>query len=131
MFLDTSGLLCLQHASEAQHDIALAYFDASFERLTHSYVLAEYVALAQVRGFPREEALAFVADLQDSPEVDVVYVDETLHRAALELLQKRLDKSWSLADAVSFVLMQRSNLTEALTTDHHFEQAGFIRLLTP
>lgn len=131
MFLDTSGLLCLQHASETQHEMAVAYFDTSLERLTHSYILAEYVALAQARGFPREEALAFVADLQDSSEVEVVYVDEELHRAALEMLWKRLDKSWSLADAASFVLMRRSNLTEALSTDHHFEQAGFVRLLTP
>lgn len=130
MFLDTSGLLCLQHASEHQHEVAVSYFDASFEKLTHSYILAEYVALAQVRGLPRQETLAFVADLEDSVEVEVVYVDKALHRAALELLQRRLDKSWSLADAVSFVVMQRSNLTEALTTDHHFEQAGFVCLLT-
>ena len=64
-----------------------------------------------------------------STEVDVVYVDEALHRAALDLLQKRLDKSWSLADAVSFVPMQRLGLAEALTTDHHFEQVGFVCLL--
>lgn len=130
MLLDTSGLLCLQHASEAEHDAAVAYFDASFWRVTHSYVLAEYVALAQARGFPRREALDFEADLQDTSEVEVIYVDEELHRAALGLLQRRLDKSWSLADAVSFVLMQRMGLTEALTTDHHFNQAGFVRLLT-
>jgi predicted nucleic acid-binding protein len=130
MLLDTSGLLCLQHVSEAEHDAAVAYFDASFRRVTHSYVLAEYVALAQARGFPRREALDFVADLQDTSEVEVIFVDEELHRAALGLLQRRLDKSWSLADAVSFVLMQRMGVTEALTTDHHFNQAGFVRLLT-
>lgn len=130
MFLDTSGLLCLQHASEAEHDAALAYFDASFWRVTHSYVLAEYVALAQARGFPRKEALAFVTDLQDSSEVEVIYIDEEVHRAALDLLQQRLDKSWSMADAVSFVLMGRLGLREALTTDHHFNQAGFVPLLT-
>jgi predicted nucleic acid-binding protein len=98
-------------------------------RLTHSYVLAEFVALAQARGLPREPALAFVADLQDNTAVEVIYVAEALHRAALQLLRRRLDKSWSLCDAVSFLLMQQHGLREALTTDHHVEQAGFVRLL--
>ena len=49
--------------------------------------------------------------------------------AGLELLKKRIDKSWSLCDAVSFVLLEERSRTEALTTDHHFEQAGFVRLL--
>jgi predicted nucleic acid-binding protein len=129
MFLDTSGLLCLHHAAEPQYTAAVTFFDVATERLTHSYVLAEFVALTHARGFPRTEALAFVADLQDSPEVVVIYVDEPLHRAALSLLQERSDKGWSLCDAVSFILMQRYGLTEALTTDHHFEQAGFVRLL--
>ena len=61
----------------------------------------------------------------------MVYVDEELHRAAVDLLSRRLDKTYSLCDAVSFILMERRGLREALTTDHHFEQAGFVRLLRP
>jgi predicted nucleic acid-binding protein len=45
------------------------------------------------------------------------------------LLADRPDKEWSLVDCTSFVLMERRGLTEALTTDHHFEQASFVRLL--
>jgi predicted nucleic acid-binding protein len=131
MLLDTSGLLCLLHAGEMQHRRALALFEAASTRVTHSYVLAEFIALAHVRGIPRRETLAFVSDLQDSPEVTIMYVDHALHRAALSLLQERLDKDWSLCDAVSFLLMQQLSLQEALTTDRHFQQAGFVRLLTP
>ena len=58
-----------------------------------------------------------------------LWVDETLHRAAMTLLQARLDKTYSLCDAVSFVLMQHYGITEALTTDHHFEQEELVRLL--
>ncbi len=78
---------------------------------------------------PRKSVLAFVTDLQESSDVEVVYVNERLHRAALRLLQKRLDKAWTLCDAVSFVLMRELKIEEALTTDHHFDQAGFARLL--
>jgi len=100
-------------------------------RLTHSYVLAEFVALYQARGLNRIRALAFAADLLDNPHVEVVWVDETLHRSALALLQARLDKAYSLCDAVSFVLMRERSIIEALTTDRHFEQEGFVRLLNP
>ena len=57
------------------------------------------------------------------------WVDEGLYRAALSLLRSRADKTYSLCDAVSFVLMYRLGITEALTTDRHFEQEGFVRLL--
>lgn len=129
MFLDTSGLLCLHHQAELYHDDAQMFFDAAWEKVTHSYVLSEFVALATARGLPRAAVLAFVAALQDSTEVEVVWVDKSLHRDALALLQQRLDKDWSLCDAVSFILMEARGLTEALTTDHHFEQAGFRPLL--
>jgi len=45
------------------------------------------------------------------------------------LFQRRPDKTWSLVDCASFVVMQKRGITEALTSDVHFEQAGFIRLL--
>ena len=129
MLLDTSGLLCLLHAAEREHADAVMYFDASPVKLTHSYVLAEFVALTYARGFPRQEILEFVADLQDSSEVMVIYVSEQLHRQAIRLLQERLDKAWSLCDAVSFLLMREHRISQALTSDHLFEQAGFVRLL--
>lgn len=56
-------------------------------------------------------------------------MDRPLHERSMELLQTRLDKAWSLCDAVSLILMERRGITDALTTDHHFEQAGFRALL--
>lgn len=129
ILLDTSGLLCFHHAAEPQHEEAVTFFHAAPARITHSYVLAEFVALAVARRLPRQATLAFVAELQDNPLAKVIYVDEPLHREALALLQQRLDKTWTLCDAVSFLLMQQQGIVEALTTDAHFEQAGFIRLL--
>lgn len=130
MLLDTSGLLCLFDQDDQRHGDAQECYDAATDRFTHSYVLAEIVALTHARGVPRETALAFVTSIQDSSEIETIYVDETLHRAALTLLRQRLDKSWSLCDAVSILLMQQRGLKEALSTDRHFEQAGLIRLLS-
>ena len=129
MLLDTSGLLCLIDGRDFRHREAQLFYDAARERITHGYVLAEFVALARARGIPRSSALAFAMDIQDDAEVEVVWVDEALHRKAVLLLQDRMDKAWSLCDAVSILLMQRRGIAEALTTDHHFEQAGLQRLL--
>jgi uncharacterized protein len=131
VLLDTSGLLCYVYRSEPQHERAVQLLDIASQNLTHSYVLAEFVALALVRGFSRQATLAFVSDLFDYPDIEVVWVDQSLHQEAVKLLMNRLDKTYSLCDAVSFVLMRQRNINEALTTDHHFEQEGFQRLLLP
>ncbi|WP_416669195.1 type II toxin-antitoxin system VapC family toxin [Egbenema bharatensis] len=131
MLIDTSGLLCLHYQAEPLHTQALAAYRKADSRLTHSYVMAEYVALANARRFSRSLVLAFVVDLLDSPDIQTVWVDESLHRAAVQLLMARQDKTYSLCDAVSFVLMRQHRITEGLTTDRHFEQEGFVRLLQP
>ena len=70
-----------------------------------------------------------MTDLAADPEIEIVWVDELLHQKAMTLLQARPDKTYSLCDAVSFVLMQEHHVSKALTTDHHFEQEGFRKLL--
>ena len=129
MLLDTSGLLCLHHKPEPFHDQARTLYKQARIRLTHSYVLAEFVALATIRRLPRMPALTYINDLLENPDIETIWVDETLHREAMALLLARQDKTYSLCDAVSFVLMRQRNITEGLTTDHHFEQEGFRRLL--
>ncbi len=74
--------------------------------MTHSSVLAEFVPLCLVRGMNRVKTLTFLADLTDNPLVEVIWVDEALHRAAQSYLEARLDKRYSLCDAISFLLMQ-------------------------
>ena len=129
MLLDTSGLLCYFDESESRHQDAVTFFDLAPTKMTHSYVLAEFVPLCLVRGMDRLKTLTFLSEIMDNPLVEMMWVDEKLHRGAQTYLQSRLDKQYSLCDAISFLLMQRSGIAEALTTDHHFEQAGFQRLL--
>lgn len=129
MLLDISGLFCAHHRGETQHNAAVSLLRAAPVRLTHNYVLAEFVTLAQVRRLDHAKALDFVTEIHANPLIDVVWVDALLHYAALELIRQQLDKTYSLCDAVSFIVMHERGITDALTTDRHFEQAGFHRLL--
>ncbi len=129
MLLDTSGLLCVHHEAEKFHvEACNAFLQAPF-LITHNLVLAEFVALANGRRLPRKPALDFVRDLVANQDIQVVWVDESLHQRAMSLLQNRLDKTYSLCDAASFVLMRERDIIDALTTDHHFEQEGFRKVL--
>jgi predicted nucleic acid-binding protein len=129
MLLDTSGLHAIIDRSDDFHEDSKAYFGAAGRQLTHSYVVAEVVALGRARNLDGTAVLAFVVGLLADPDTEVVWVGESLNAEALRLLEDRPDKEYSLCDAVSFVLMRRGRLTEALTTDKHFEQEGFRRLL--
>ena len=129
MLLDSSGLLCLLNKSEPLFEKANAIYDAARRRLTHSFVAAELVALAHARGVPRAVNLDFARTLLVDPEIEFVWVDSFLHEEALDLLQQRGNKTYSLCDAVSFVLMRRHRIIDAFTADRHFEQEGFVRLL--
>ncbi len=46
-----------------------------------------------------------------------------------KLSRDRMDEEWGLTDCISFVVMRAWGLTEALTADKHFEQAGHVVLL--
>ena len=129
MLIDTSGIYSLMDRKERFHALAGECYSRSTIRLTHSYVLAELVPLCRTRGFPREAVLTYLLEVVKDPSVELVWVDYQLHSDAVKLLEERPDKDYSLCDAVSFVLMRQYNLADALTTDKHFEQEGFTRLL--
>ena len=129
MLLDTSGLYCYLDAGDARHADAVSLMESTKIRLTHNYVLAELVALCNARGLNRAVTLGFITELTDDTEIVIEWVGQKEHRSAVELLLARPDKNYSLCDAMSFLVMGQHGLTEALTTDHHFEQEGFTRLL--
>jgi predicted nucleic acid-binding protein len=130
MLLDTSGFFSLYSENDGFNSLAVSLYLSTPRRLTTNYVLAEYVALALVRGIPRSDVIDFSQEILNEPTVEIVWVDEVLHSRAVELIVQRPDKKYSLCDAVSFVLMRERAVSESLTTDKHFEQEGFVRLLT-
>lgn len=96
--------------------------------VTSDYVIAELVALLTTRlKLPRPKVITAINAILSDPTVEIIHIDAATFFEAWHLLEARTDKEWSLVDASSFVLMQRHGITEALTTDHHFAQAGFTR----
>ena len=129
MMLDTSGIFAFLNVKDSDNQRAVAHYVNATHRFTHNYVAAELVTLATSRKFDRPLVLDYIRDLARSPDLDYVWIDDSTHREAVDLLIRRPDKSYSLCDAVSFILMRRFSITDALTTDHHFSQEGFLRLL--
>jgi predicted nucleic acid-binding protein len=67
--------------------------------------------------------------LAADPAITVIQASPEVFDLGLDLYARRLDKEWSLTDCISFAVMKEHGLTQALTGDHHFEQAGFTILL--
>jgi uncharacterized protein len=73
----------------------------------------------------RGVAIAFLQALESAPSVEIVPSSEDLATAAFDLYRQRAGKEWGLTDCMAFVIMRERGITEALTSDEHFEQAGF------
>ena len=90
--------------------------------LSTSFVLVETYALTG-RRLGLDAARRFREDF--APLLQVVWVDQELHEAGLDVWLERRRRSLSLVDAVSFVVMRQQRLTDAFAFDPHFEQEGF------
>ena len=134
LFVDTSGWANLIDISQPFHSLSVKiYQNARSQKhkiITTSYIITELIALlSKPLRIPRPKVIAFIQSLKTSPYVEVIHISKEIDTKAWELLMQRQDKEWSLVDCSSFIVMQESKITESLTSDHHFEQAGFICLL--
>src|SRR5215510_9939852 len=134
IFADTAGWGHLVDPTQAYHNLAATLYRRARQQgqkfITTNYILTELVVLlmSPLR-ISRPKIIAFIEGMKASPHVDIVHVDLRLDAQAWQLFTERPDKEWSLVDCASFVVMQQRGLLEAFTTDHHFEQAGFVNLL--
>jgi uncharacterized protein len=129
VFADTSYYVALLSEADEWHQRAVEWN----EKLLGRQVVTEYVfvelgsVLSKVKD--RSMFVPFVRRLWAHPATLFVPASEALLQRGLELYGSRPDKGWSLVDCLSFVVMKQRRLTDALTADHHFEQAGFRALL--
>jgi predicted nucleic acid-binding protein len=132
VFLDTAYVYALVNTRDYWHAPAVEWqrkLSASRRPLLTTELIIVEIAdgLAAVRF--RTQAAEILKTLQSSSLVKIVPFSSALLTVAFELYEHRLDKDWGLTDCVSFVVMQRHGLREALTVDEHFQQAGFRALL--
>jgi uncharacterized protein len=128
-FIDTGYILALVNTSDAFHERArTAALQIAPPYITTEAVLTE-IGNALSRQRWRSLGVKTLHSLRDALDVEVVPIDASLFDRAVALYSSRSDKEWSLTDCISFVLMQERHLTHVLTTDRHFEQAGFQSVL--
>ena len=131
LFLDTGFVVARFYRRDQYHQSALALAKRCDE--CNELWTTEAIFLEIGAAFREPKQRRVVSRLWDQfhsdPRCRLVPISGSLLDRAIDLFRKRPDKEWSLADCMSFVLMTDEHLTEALSCDHHFRQAGFRALL--
>jgi predicted nucleic acid-binding protein len=132
VFLDTAYVYALINTRDQWHEKAVAWQEQlAKERkplLSTEFVLIEIAdGLAAVQF--HKHAVQMINLLKENPFVEIVSLSSELLEEAFKLYKKRSDKGWGLTDCTSFIVMKRYGIMDALTTDEHFQQAGFRALL--
>lgn len=129
-FIDTGYILAIANKQDKYHALA----QAASELISPPFLTTEAVLIEIGNSFSqarwRSLGVATLNQLRGSSELESVPIDSALLERAIALYSARMDKEWGLTDCISFVVMQERELVQVLTTDRHFEQAGFLNVLT-
>ena len=129
VFADAFYFVARLNRRDQHHQRVLQFSrDLRARLLTSDWVLmevADALAESECRGRVRD----FILHLRNSPPCEIVPASRAWLNRALDLYHQHADKKWTLTDCVSFVIMRERGVTDALTGDKHFEQAGFVALL--
>lgn len=131
VFADASYYVALLSPRDQYHPIAVRISGELRRPVVVSELVLIEVSNALAAVDSRGRAADLWAHLESDPSVSIVSVSTELLIAGRALYQDRGDKEWSLTDCTSFVIMDQHGIKEALTTDRHFQQAGFTALLRP
>jgi len=132
LFLDASYAIALSSPRDQHHaqavDLARKIEAERTGLVTTRAVLLE-IGNALARQRHRTAAVALLRALESDPGIEVVSLSDELYQRGRVLYDRHRDKEWGLTDCISFALMSERGVTEALTADDHFRQAGFRVLL--
>jgi predicted nucleic acid-binding protein len=135
VFIDTAGWIALVSPRDDFHSQAKEAYGQLKKalRVTTDVIL---IGIGDTLRKPplRPLAITLIEEIRLAERLglaEVVHIDRELLEQGFALFQSRPDKEWSLTDCISFAVIQKRGIWQALTTDHHFEQAGFERLLKP
>src|SRR3990172_6198385 len=128
-FADTSFWVALVDRRDVYHSKAVEWS----LNISGSIVTTEAVLLETANTFSRpdwrEKVIALIDHIIARDDIEVLPLAGAIWDRGWKLFSDRLDKSWSLTDCISFEVMRERGLTEALSADSHFRQAGFHALL--
>lgn len=129
LFLDSAGWFAALSPRETGHALASqTYADAArggILLVTTTLVTAEMHALI-LRGSGTKAGLLFLEHVLEGSAHVVVQADVELIQAAIgRWIRPFADRRYSLCDAVSFEVMRRERITNALTYDRRFVAAGY------
>jgi uncharacterized protein len=131
LFVDTSFILALELTDDQHHDSALQCWRSLATRqptlVATSYVFDEIVTSFNSRN-RHDKAVEIGNRLLTSTVIQLVQVEENLFLEGWNYFQRYEDKSYSLTDCISFLVMAKMNIQKALTFDRHFVQAGFQKI---
>jgi uncharacterized protein len=129
-FADTFYFLALRNPRDEGHARAVAFTSQMGSRpvVTTAWILTE-VADALAKPHNRAGFTDLLTMLSLNPNATIIPPTQSLFEQGIAYYSSRADKDWTLTDCISFVVMAERQITEALTADHHFEQAGFRPLL--
>ena len=129
--MDTAGWVACTDAADLAHERALTLRDSCLEDggalVTTDYIVDETLTLLRRRGGLRV-AETWWREVESSPYLRWEYISPERAEKARAIFFRYTDKEFSFTDCTSFVVMRELRLRDALTTDHHFEQAGFLIL---
>ncbi len=134
IFADTAGWANFFIQTEPFHTQAVQlmkqWHSKQTRLITTNYILTELIALfTSPLRVPRETQIKAIETIKTASWVHIIHVDAVMDEEAWQLLTQRQDKNWSLVDCSSMIVMQHRHITSVFTTDHHFEQAGFNKVL--
>ena len=128
LFVDTAGWMALADEADPRHEECRTARDDSLRRgtllVSTDYVVDETITL--IRGRLGIRAVSRWWDqVQGSSRLQWEWINPERAERAREWFFRWTDKDFSFTDCTSFVVMRELRLKSALTTDHHFRQAGF------
>jgi predicted nucleic acid-binding protein len=131
VFVDTAGWIALLDRNDPAHEETVEARSSRLRQggllVTSDYVSDETLTLCRRRlGLGTAERWWQAVDASARVRLELVS-GPRLVRARTWFFGWR-DKAFSFTDCTSFVIMNELGIREALTTDHHFTQAGFQRL---
>ncbi|MGB1254063.1 MAG: type II toxin-antitoxin system VapC family toxin [Candidatus Promineifilaceae bacterium] len=132
VFVDTAAWIALLNKDDKYHQDARRVMQMLQQQQAY-FITSEFVLLevADALSSPaiRPKTIGFINGLRNLPRIEIVAATNELIADAWELYSARLDKEWGLTDCTSFVIMRQQKITQAFTSDHHFSQARFSKLM--